>query len=57
MHHDRDEYKWVRDITSGHNSYRRPVLQNKKRSFRLVDFLGIVLVGVSLAFIALAMFK
>ena len=57
MRHDRDEYKWVRDITSGHNSYRRPVLQPKKRTLRLVDFLGIVLVGVSLAFIALTMFK
>ena len=56
MHHDRDDYKWVRDITSGHNSYTKP-LPLKKRGMRLVDFLGVVLVGVSLAFIALAMFK
>lgn len=57
MKADRDEYKWVRDAMVGQKSRNKPYKREPKWSLRLVDFLGIVLVGVSLAFIALAMFK
>lgn len=56
MRADRDEYKWVREAMQGHSAYRRPKAPAKK-PIRLVDVLGVILVGVSLAFIALAMFK
>lgn len=57
MRHDRDEYKWARDAMVGQKSRNKPYPKKPKFSLRLVDFLGIVLVGVSLAFIAASMFK
>lgn len=53
---DRDEYKWAREAMQGHSAYRRPKTPAKK-PIRLIDVLGVILVGMSLAFIALAMFK
>lgn len=57
MRADRDEYKWIREATAGQKILNKRLVRKPKFSLRLVDFLGILLVGISLAFIALAMFK
>lgn len=56
MRHNRDEYKWMRDAMVGQKSRNKPLPVHKK-PVRLSDVLGVILVGVSLAFIALAMFR
>ncbi len=53
----RDEYKWVRDTLANHIHHTNRPIPLKKKGLKLSTFLGVVLVGVSLAFIALAMFK
>lgn len=54
---DRDEYRWVRETLAHPIHHTSRPIPLKKRGMKLVHFLGVILVGVSLAFIALAMFK